>query len=356
MDILSIRIEGRHRKDMGDIKALAASIAEVGLLHPVVVTPDGRLIAGQRRLEAVKSLGWQSVPVTVVDLQSIVQGEYAENVERKAFAPTEAVAIGSTLEELEKQKARERLAVRSENFTEVNEAEKGRALDKVAATVGMSRPTYQKAKAVVDAAEADPVTFGAIAERMDETGKVDGAYREIQKIKRDELPKPKQPLGTYSVIYADPPWAYDNSGFAQSAASHYPTMPTQEIAALPIGNLCTVDTVLFLWATSPLLPEALGVIEAWGFEYKASMVWDKGRAPGMGWFVQTQHELLLIATRDGNPHPLIKPVSVMRFEAGEHSAKPHEVYAIIESMYVAPYIELFARHAHEGWGVWGNEV
>jgi len=167
---------------------------------------------------------------------------------------------------------------------------------------------------------------------------------------------PPLPVGTFSVVYADPPWAYDNSGFDQSAASQYPTMPLPEIAALPVSDLCNDQTVLFMWATSPLLPDAVAVIDAWGFEYKASMVWDKGRAPGMGWFVMTHHELLLIATRAGNPHPLERPVSVMRFTPGAHSAKPHEVYGIIESMYHGPYCELFARERREGWESFGNEL
>lgn len=167
---------------------------------------------------------------------------------------------------------------------------------------------------------------------------------------------PPFPTGKASVLYADPPWAYDNSGFDQSAASHYPTMATDAICALPVASLCTPDTVLFLWTTSPLLDQAFRVIEAWGFTYKAGMVWDKGEAPGIGWFIKTQHEHLLIATRAGNPHPATRPLSVFREAPGRHSAKPIQVYAMIEAMYPGPYCELFARHRKEGWEAWGNEV
>ena len=164
------------------------------------------------------------------------------------------------------------------------------------------------------------------------------------------------PQGTFSVIYADPPWSYDNSGFTQSAASHYETMATDEICELSVGSLCTPDSVLFLWATSPLLDEAFKVISAWGFTYKASMVWNKGKAPGMGWFVQTEHELLLIATREANTHPKSKPKSVVGQPPGQHSAKPDVFYGLIESMYEGPYCELFARRPRNGWSNWGNEV
>ena len=98
LPITSIRIGDRHRKELHNIEDLAQSIADVGLLHPVVVTPDGELVAGQRRLAAVTKLGWASVPVTVVDIDEILLGEYAENTYREDFTPTEAVSIGRALE------------------------------------------------------------------------------------------------------------------------------------------------------------------------------------------------------------------------------------------------------------------
>jgi ParB family chromosome partitioning protein len=83
----------RHRRDMGDIDSPATSITEVGLLHPIVIRVDGTLIAGERRLAACKRLGWVQIPVTVVDLNNIVQGELAENAIRKDFLPSEIEAI-----------------------------------------------------------------------------------------------------------------------------------------------------------------------------------------------------------------------------------------------------------------------
>ncbi len=164
------------------------------------------------------------------------------------------------------------------------------------------------------------------------------------------------PSGVFSVVYADPPWQYSNSGFEQSAASHYPTMAIEDVCALPVPERCNAETVLFLWATSPLLPEAFQVVKAWGFSYKANMIWDKGDAPSIGWFVKTQHEHLLIATREANRHPSIRPPSVLRVTSTRHSEKPKEIYGIIESMYPGPYCELFARNTREGWTSWGNEV
>jgi ParB-like nuclease domain len=110
--IADIKIGQRHRRDLGDIRALAASIDQLGLLQPIVIRPDGTLIAGERRLRAVEMLGWPEIPVNVVDLEQIVRGEFAENVHRKDFTLSEAVAIKRALEPIEREAAKERMASR----------------------------------------------------------------------------------------------------------------------------------------------------------------------------------------------------------------------------------------------------
>lgn len=68
MPISAIRIGARHRAEMGDLRSLAKSIETVGLLHPIVVSQDGLLLAGMRRLQACKALGWEQVPVTIIEV------------------------------------------------------------------------------------------------------------------------------------------------------------------------------------------------------------------------------------------------------------------------------------------------
>jgi ParB-like chromosome segregation protein Spo0J len=158
-----IKIGPRHRREMGDIASLAASTAELGLLQPVVVRPDGHL--GERRLRASKLLDWETIPVTVVDLDEIARGEFAENAVRKDFTLSEAVAIKRALEPIEREAAQKRmLAGRPlEKFSEGS----GRALDKIAKATGMHRTTLVKAEAIVDAAEAEPEKFGKLLADMD---------------------------------------------------------------------------------------------------------------------------------------------------------------------------------------------
>jgi ParB family chromosome partitioning protein len=196
--VADVQVGLRHRKDLGNLTSLARSINAVGLLQPIVITPDRWLIAGQRRLEAVKNLGWEEIPASVVDLENNIRGEHDENVERKEFTPSEKVAIGRALEALERPKAAKRKAAgwaqhRNSRKTPVTSGagnlpapelapeDKGDTRDKVAAFVGMSGRTYEKAKAVVKAAEDDPARHGHLVEEMDQTGTVDPAFRQLTK-------------------------------------------------------------------------------------------------------------------------------------------------------------------------------
>lgn len=186
------------------------------------------------------------------------------------------------------------------------------------------------------------------------------AEKGIKKQERAEMHASKRaqafPVGKYAVIYADPPWKYDNSGFDEAADAEYPTMPLDEICSLPVQSLASDGSILFLWATNPLLQEAMKVISAWGFEYKTNMAWIKDRGRGKGWYLKSKHELLLIGTREGTPHPETRPDSCFESPRGNvHSKKPELAYEIIESMYPGNKIELFSRQPREGWEAWGNE-
>jgi len=135
-------------------------------------------------------------------------------------------------------------------------------------------------------------------------------------------------------------------------------MSLDGICDLPAGRCCTDDAILFLWATSPKLAEAMRVIDAWGFTYRTCMVWVKDRI-GMGYYARQRHELLLIATRGRapTPAPADRPDSVIEAPRTKHSAKPPIVHDMIERMYPRVKLgELFARTKRDGWLCWGNEV
>lgn len=176
--------------------------------------------------------------------------------------------------------------------------------------------------------------------------------------------------GMYRVIYADPPWAYNDRGDIhpenvstayKRAEAHYPTLTIADICALPVPAHSMPNAVLFLWVTAPLLLQNPGpreVIEAWGFTPKTGMVWDKVLG-NFGHYVHACHEHLIIATRgSGLPdRPTPQPDSVQTIRRSDtHSEKPAEFRTIIEKLYDGPYLELFARERVEGWSCFGNDA
>ena len=161
-------------------------------------------------------------------------------------------------------------------------------------------------------------------------------------------------LGTFSVIYADPPWNYMGE-----LAVGYPCMSTQEICDMPIGEICADDAVLLMWCSSSLLDDALQVVNAWGFTFKTSAVWDKNVA-GQGAYFRQAHEVLMIGVKGNVPEVPYgaRPTSVLKFPRQEHSRKPPELYQLIDDMYPElNKIELFCRGEPngKGWIGWGNE-
>jgi len=177
--------------------------------------------------------------------------------------------------------------------------------------------------------------------------------------KRTERITRPLPPGTFRLLYADPPWRYEHVVTESRAIENqYPTMALEDICAIEIP--AADDALLFLWATSPKLAEAMAVLKAWRFDYRTCAVWDK-ETIGMGYYFRQQHELLLVAARGAlpAPEPSTRPPSIFRARRAEHSAKPDLVYDILEAMYPTftehDRIELFARAGRRGWAAWSNE-
>jgi len=353
-----IQIGFRYRKDLGDLRSLAGSIAEVGLLHPVVVTPEGRLIAGRRRLEACRLLGWTEIPVTVVDLLQAARGEAHENFVRKDLLPSEIVALKRAIEPLERREARERQGDRADlrhpaTVAERHGSDPGEVRDKIARYLGVGRTTIERAEAVVEAAEEYPDEYGYLMEQMDRSGKVAGAFRRLEVLKQAkqlEACAPELPTGPFQVIVADPPWRYESGNDLP-----YPTMDLEEIKAMPIVEIADENAVLWLWTTNAHLRVAFEVVEAWGFEYRTLLTWVKDRM-GTGEWLRGQTEHCMLAVRG-------KPVfvhgghsSVLEASRREHSRKPEEFYVLVEATSPGGKVELFCRQRREGWQVFGNEI
>ena len=162
----------------------------------------------------------------------------------------------------------------------------------------------------------------------------------------------------YDVIYADPPWSYTNNNKGTLRENYYSRMTIDEIRNLDVKRISNNDSVLYLWVVYTHVPDALKVIESWGFKYKSQYVWAKDKI-GMGYWVRSQHELLFICVKGKvkPPIPSLRRSSVIHAPRRKHSEKPEEVYDILNEQYSGlAKIELFARKKVDGWDNWGNEL
>ena len=333
-----------------------------------MVTPDNRLIAGYRRLLACQRLGWTEVPVRVVRLTEIVRGECAENTFRKDFTPSEAVAMAAALRPLETKAAKQRQAAagpkagkgrKRSGSGKLPEAV-GQVRDRVAAHVGMSGRTLEKATDVVEAANDDPERFAPLVAQMDRTGKVGGVHKRLQRLKQARAlatEPPPLPTGPFRVLVIDPPWPYEKrtDDPTQRGTCPYVAMSLDEIRALPVESLAADDAVLWLWTPNTFLPDAFSVVSAWGFDYKVPLTWVKPHF-GVGEWLRGQTEHCLFAVRG---HPAVLGESegtALGAETTGHSRKPEAFFEKVERMCPGSKLELFARARRPGWTTWGLEV
>jgi len=383
------------RRPLRGVADLAASIADIGLLHPITVTPDRRLIAGLHRLEACRSLGHSTIPACILDTDDprTRLAEIDENLRRADLTVLEQGEHLARREDIlrEQGKRRGQGALPGSNNREVNPAESAgfKTTEIIAREIGISARTAQVNKQIATAIapavkdrirdtpladqKTDLLTLARLphetqARVLDQLDARPTTVRQaVAAVARDDsaarhaaLPAPVlTDAGPFDVIYADPPWHYPDSTPSRSLDRFYPTMPLEQICAMAVPPICAPDCVLFLWATSPKLAEAVAVMAAWGFDYRTCAVWVK-EGIGSGYYFRQRHELLLVGVRGspGTPAPDARPDSVIAAPRQEHSAKPESVCGLIEAMYPhARRAELFARRTRPGWHFsWGNQI
>ncbi|MGH9466631.1 MAG: MT-A70 family methyltransferase [Terriglobales bacterium] len=174
--------------------------------------------------------------------------------------------------------------------------------------------------------------------------------------------------GPFGAILVDPPWRFSNRT-GKVAPEHrrlrrYHTLSVTEIAALPVAGLAAPRCHLYLWTPNALLPEALGVMRAWGFAYKTNLVWYKIRKDGgpdgrgVGFYFRNVTELLLFGIRGKQRTlaPARSQVNLLATRKQEHSKKPDGIYELIERCSPGPFCELFSRQSVPGWAHWGDEA
>lgn len=372
------------RMSAAEYAALRDDIQKNGQREPIWVWND-QIIDGRHRAQACEELGIEPASRQYDgDESTLVAFVVSLNLHRRHLDESQRAMVAGRLATLPKgtnqhasieaptqtqaadllnvsrpsvQRARE---VIEHGAPELMQAvESGRVSVSAAATIADGLKEHKEQQAEIVARGEREILEAAKAIR---TKKAEERRAErIEKIV--EISKGNAPLGQiaerYPVIYADPPWRYEYiETESRAIENQYPTMTLDEIKALDLDAIALDDCVLFMWATSPKLAEAFEVLRAWGFEYRTCAVWDKQKI-GMGYYFRQQHELLLVAVRGQpmTPAPANRPSSVLSFPRGEHSAKPVEVYELIEAMYPElPKLEMFCRSPRDGWGAWGNQA
>jgi len=333
-----------------DYNNLYQSIKENGLWVTILANPEGVILDGHHRYDICEELGIEPrFAVRTFDNKLLEKKFVIEcNLHRRHLNDFQKSELGIPLQLINEELAKQRMSEGGKVKVSSNE-QPFHARKETVKQIGVSETTFERAKKIIEKAPEE------LKEKV-RTGQtsINYAYKTVN---RQDKKANKEPIpqGEFDVILADPPWKYDINTRG-SPDDHYDVMTDNDIYNLKIPS--SKDCVLFMWGTASKLPEALKVIETWGFIYKTHMVWIKDKI-GTGYYFRGKHELLLVAVK-GNPlipEEKDRPESVLVAPRTTHSKKPEEVYSIIERMYPnAKYLELFARNTRKNWKSWGNEI
>lgn len=331
-------------------------VSERGILDPLEITRGGVVLDGRHRLRAARELALRSLPVRVVSPDDQVAHMLLGALQRRHLSQSQKAALAVQLDVCQharrygKKRSRANLHT-GEVATLPPRGERSREI--AARTAGVSPRLVQDAITIYD---TDPDLFARV-----KAGELPlhRARRELTRQHRYAQLNTPTPLpdGAFELVYADPPWQLGNPDSDYAPEQYYPTLPLDEIAALQVP--AAEDALLYLWAVNSHLPDALTVMQAWGFDYRGCEAWVKPSI-GMGVWTRNRHELLLIG-RKGHASPAPRKLlldSVIEAARGAHSEKPAIVYQRLEHLYPEhSKLELFARgRTRKGWTAWGNQL
>lgn len=379
MNVNKIVVKDRYRKKLTGIKELAKNIDETGLLHPIVINKQKILVCGRRRLEALKFNGItdfienKHYRFVDIDVDKLVLGEYAENVFRTDFLPTEKVAIINEVMKIKKIEARERQIELGKTHGvapsgKVPGGEKGEARELATKPFGWGSTTYKKAKTVLEyepETEEDEEFKEEMVQLMDEKKSVDRPYKKIiqrEDKKRIEKEAPvKKVKGLYKTIVIDPPWE-TKSEMVERITPKYSQMSVDEVIKFieeEILEHIDEDAHIYIWTLNNRLHETFHIVEQLDLEYKNVITWCKvtkeGKpAIGVGGNFRNATEHIIFTTKGALSLKRQDLPTWFSAQRTTHSTKPDEAYELIEKASHPPYLDVFARKKREGWETMGD--
>jgi N6-adenosine-specific RNA methylase IME4 len=339
---------------------LVEDIKKNGLLEPVWLHPDGRILDGRNRYRACLEAGVEPIFETP-DCDSHLSFVLSKNLYRRHLTKEQrgkAAVESLPFYEAEAAERRKRKSVP----TIVSEQKaKGEAREFAAKAFGVGT-TYISAIKKVKAEY--PYLYEQLGKKtlpeIKRELQLEARAAVVEQIKAEPAPLP---TGPFRTIVIDPPWAYECDARAADpshrSGHHYPTMTLDQIKALPVADCAHDDCILWLWTTNSFMHEAFHCLEAWGFKHKTILTWDKVHF-GLGDTLRNVTEHCLVAVKG---HPILADAHrdtstiIRETRRAEHSRKPEAFYALVDA--VCPgrnKLEMFAREQRSNWESWGAET
>lgn len=393
-----VRVGRRKRKvDDRKVAELAGSIFEVGLLNPITLDKNYRLIAGAHRLEAFKKMNLPEIPAVLqnftgefADLDAEL-AEIDENLLRNELtALQQAKHLQRRDQILQAKGERAESGWNGNQYTGPLGGEKSsppKTTVELGQEIGLSHRVTQQRKQIarnltatvqeqiegtglddkpselLKLAKLSPEEQEAVAGKI-----VSGEAKNVRQAKKqmvaaelhaEPLPMPE---GPFRVIVIDPPWKYFNRAEDEThrGANPYPELTVDEICEeerVPLRSLAHDDCILWLWTTNAYMRGAYDCLEAWGFTPKTILTWAKNKM-GVGDWLRGKTEHCIMAVKGKPTVVLTNQTTLLEAPVREHSRKPDEFYSMVEELCPASgYLDMFARECrNEKWQVWGAET
>ena len=344
---------------------LEESIAQEGCRDALVVwQEEGLLLDGHNRYEICERLGipYATYEISLTSREDALDWIDRNQLGRRNLTPDNFRLILGRLYNRQKREDGQR------GPQKLDQNEPASTAERLAAEHGVSPATVKRAgefAATVDEvkqSEPEVVARGEkeILARAKEIQQEKAEQRKDERRKQIEAVRskieasPQTPDGVFGVVVVDPPWPYGREYDPNTSrvANPYPEMSLSDIADIPLPM--ENDAVVFLWTTHAFLRAAFDILEQWGLQYRATLVWDKEKM-GMGSTVRMQCEFCLLATRG---KPILQGASerdIIRESRREHSRKPESFYAFVERMTVGHRLDYFSRAERAGWTAYGAE-
>lgn len=353
-----------------ELEDLKADIAANGLIEPIWIHPDGRIIDGRNRWLACVETNTNADFRTYngdLSTSALVRFVVSLNLKRRHLNSGQLAFVSLEIEKVLAEEAKERQrqqAVINSPFSSKVEfipplSEKGKARDQAAAIVGTNGRYVQDAKKLAAEAPeiADKVITGQLTMPKAKQELKEQVRKEELKQQRIDIEQGKMqlPIGVFEIIVIDPPWPYGTKYDAggRRAANPYPEMTLEEISGIELP--AAPDCILWLWTTHKFMRYSFSILDTWGFRDVAIVTWEKDRM-GLGQWLRSNSEFCIMAVKGGPRVDLTNQKTVIHGPMREHSRKPDEFYNLVDSLCVGRKLDYFSREERPGWYTAGIEI